>query len=53
MMEDLAMALSGDGDDDARDDAGPDFRPPGLAVIRFDDGLAETAHQARAISKPS
>ena len=43
MMEDLAMALSGDGDADARNALVAGFPTSALAVIRFPGKLAETA----------
>jgi phosphohistidine phosphatase len=43
MMEDLAMAISGDGEDQARGAMIGGFPTSGLAVIRFNDGIAEAA----------
>jgi phosphohistidine phosphatase len=43
MMEDVAMALSGDGDANARVTLGAGFPTSALAVIRFDGSLSETA----------
>ena len=43
MMEDLAMAVSGDGDPSAHETLEHGFPTSGLAVIRFDDGLANAA----------
>ena len=43
MMEDLAMALSGDGDDRARSALVAGFPASALAVIRFAGGLSQTA----------
>jgi phosphohistidine phosphatase len=43
MTEDLAMAVSGDGEGDARDTLAYGFPTSGLAVIRFADGLAAVA----------
>lgn len=39
MMEDLATALTGDGDPQARTSLGQGFATAGLAIIRFDGGL--------------
>lgn len=41
MMEDLAMAVAGDGEQEARDALASGFPTSGLAVIRFDHGLDE------------
>lgn len=43
MMEDLALAVSGDGDDMARSTLNHGFPTSGLAVIRFDGGLCDAA----------
>ena len=43
MMEDLAMAISGDGEDQARGAMIGGFPTSGLAVIRFSDGIGEAA----------
>lgn len=43
MMEDLALALSGSGDDAARASLNTGFPTAGLAVISFDGGLAAAA----------
>lgn len=43
MMEDLAMAISGDGEDQARGAMIGGFPTSGLAVIRFNDGISEAA----------
>lgn len=43
MMEDVAMALSGDGDESARQALIGGFPTSGLAVIRFPGTLAEVA----------
>ena len=43
MMEDLAMALSGDGDDRARSALVAGFPASALAVIRFAGDLSQTA----------
>jgi phosphohistidine phosphatase len=43
MMEDLAMAVATDGDEDARATLHAGFPTSGLAVIRFDEGLCEAA----------
>lgn len=43
MMEDLALALAEDGDDDARATLHAGFPTSGLAVIRFDGSLSEAA----------
>ena len=43
MMEDLAMAISGDGEDQARGSMIGGFPTSGLAVIRFNDGIGEAA----------
>ena len=43
MMEDVAMALSGTGDERARDALCSGFPTSALAVIRFSGSLAETA----------
>ena len=43
MMEDVAMALSGDGDANARNVLATGFPTSALAVIRFPGSLAETA----------
>lgn len=42
MMEDVAMALSGDGDEHAMNTLGSGFPTSALAVIRFDGNLAGT-----------
>lgn len=41
MMEDLAMAIAGDGEQEARDALASGFPTSGLAVIRFNSGLDE------------
>jgi phosphohistidine phosphatase len=41
MMEDLALAVSGDGDDSARASLNLGFSTAGLAVISFDGGLGQ------------
>ena len=41
MTEDLAMAVSGDGDETARGMLNYGFPTSGLAVVRFPDGLAQ------------
>jgi phosphohistidine phosphatase len=43
MMEDLAMAVSGSGDENARTTLNSGFPASGLAVIRFEDSLADAA----------
>lgn len=43
MIEDLAMAVSGDGDDLAKSTLNRGFPTSGLAVIRFEDGLCSAA----------
>lgn len=43
MMEDLAMAVAGAGDEMAKDTLNRGFPTSGLAVIRFDGGLCEAA----------
>ncbi|MBN9218483.1 MAG: histidine phosphatase family protein [Mesorhizobium sp.] len=43
MMEDLAMAVSGDGDGTARTTLNHGFPTAGLAVVRFLDDLAKAA----------
>lgn len=43
MMEDLALAVAGAGDEAARSTLAGGFPTSGLAVIRFDRGLAEAA----------
>lgn len=43
MTEDLAMAVSGDGDETARATLNHGFPTAGLAVIRFEGGLAKAA----------
>ncbi len=43
MMEDLAMAISGDGEDQARGSMIGGFPTSGLAVIQFNDGIGEAA----------
>lgn len=43
MMEDLAMAISGDGEDHARGAMIGGFPTSGLAVIRFNGSLADVA----------
>lgn len=43
MMEDLAMAVSGSGDDNARATLNFGFPTSGLAVVRFDGSLADAA----------
>jgi phosphohistidine phosphatase len=43
MMEDLAMAVSGSGDDNARATLNSGFPTSGLAVIRFEGSLADAA----------
>jgi phosphohistidine phosphatase len=43
MMEDLAMAVSGDGDELAKSTLNRGFPTSGLAVIRFDEGLCAAA----------
>ena len=43
MMEDLAMAVSGSGDDNARAALNFGFPTSGLAVIRFEGSLADAA----------
>lgn len=43
MMEDLAIAVAGDGEDKARAALNLGFPTSGLAVIRFDDGLDKAA----------
>jgi phosphohistidine phosphatase len=43
MMEDVATALSGGGDANARSTLGAGFPTSALAVIRFDGSLSETA----------
>lgn len=43
MMEDLAIAIAGGGDEKARETLAYGFPTSGLAVVRFDDGLGETA----------
>lgn len=43
MMEDLATAVSTDGDADAKATLNAGFPTSGLAVIRFEDGLAKAA----------
>ncbi len=43
MMEDLAMAVSGDGEETARAMLGHGFPTSGLAIIRFDGNLDEAA----------
>ena len=43
MMEDLAMALSGDGDEKARSALVAGFPASALAVIRFANDLSQTA----------
>lgn len=43
MMEDLAMAISGDGDPDARATLAAGFPTSGLAVIGFPNGLKKAA----------
>ncbi|MBZ9677091.1 SixA phosphatase family protein [Mesorhizobium sp. ES1-1] len=46
MMEDLAVALSGAGDETARAKLNNGFPTAGLAVIRFDSDLAKAAQGA-------
>lgn len=41
MMEDLAMAVAGDGEQEAREALASGFPTSGLAVVRFDQGLDE------------
>lgn len=43
MMEDLAMAVSGDGDEPARATLSHGFPTSGLAVVRFDGDLGKAA----------
>ncbi|NGO52624.1 SixA phosphatase family protein [Allomesorhizobium camelthorni] len=43
MMEDLAMAVSGSGDDNARATLNSGFPTSGVAVIRFEGSLADAA----------
>ena len=43
MMEDLAMAISGDGQEEARGTLNAGFPTSGLAVVRFDEGLCAAA----------
>ena len=43
MMEDLTMAVSGDGDETARATLNHGFPTAGLAVVRFDGDLASSA----------
>ncbi len=43
MIEDLAMAVSGQGDDMAKSTLNRGFPTSGLAVIRFDEGLCGAA----------
>lgn len=43
MIEDLAMAIAGDGDDEARSTLNSGFPTSGLAVVRFDAGLCGAA----------
>jgi phosphohistidine phosphatase len=43
MMEDVAFALAGDGDDEAKSSMAAGFPTSGLAVIRFPGPLAEAA----------
>ena len=43
MMEDLALALTGSGDDDARSELNAGFPTAGLAVIEFEAGFATAA----------
>lgn len=43
MMEDLAIAVSGDGDESAKATLNYGFPTSGLAVLRFDGGLADAA----------
>lgn len=56
MMEDLAVAVSGDGETEALGALGSGFPTSGLAVIYFDGGLAKAAPGAgrlRAFLTPS
>ncbi len=46
MTEDLALAVSGDGDEMARAMLSHGFPTSGLAVVRFDDDLAKAAQGA-------
>ena len=46
MTEDLAMAVSGDGDETARATLNHGFPTSGLAVVRFDGELAKAAQGA-------
>jgi phosphohistidine phosphatase len=46
MMEDLAMSISGDGDDTARAVLSQGFPTSGLAVVHFDANLAEASRGA-------
>ena len=46
MTEDLAMAVSGDGDETARATLNHGFPTTGLAVVRFDGDLAKAAQGA-------
>lgn len=43
MMEDLAMAVAGDGEEMAKNTLNRGFPTSGLAVIRFDEGLCSAA----------
>jgi phosphohistidine phosphatase len=43
MMEDLAMAVSGSGDEEAKSTLNAGFPTSGLAVVRFDTGLCAAA----------
>lgn len=43
MVEDLAMAIAGDGDENARETLSHGFPTAGLAVVRFDSGLGNAA----------
>lgn len=43
MMEDLAMAVSGSGDEEAKGTLNAGFPTSGLAVVRFDGGLCAAA----------
>jgi phosphohistidine phosphatase len=43
MMEDLATAISSDGEDEARGAMIGGFPTSGLAVLRFDDGIGDAA----------
>lgn len=43
MMEDLAFALAGDGDDQAKAAIQSGFPTSGLAILRFDGALADAA----------